>query len=239
MPDQAQPTVGSSAGSFQHDAPSPQSNAHPSVSANAVETPTGTVAARPTKAAASDEGAFIVTLGDDPGTAPPSAPGVSSDQVDGPQPGASSGLAQSVSVFMSLATSAAEYAPAWAIASGPLAPVLQIAVEPVVIVGNIESPSASAAITSASLPAPLGAGLITDLAAFRHGEIDERMTRLFCNLREPSEHEAAEYSYLCWTALAVAAIEAARRWRRRSTEGPRHSRRFRSSVINGLLSMLP
>ncbi len=240
LPDQTQQPLASSASSFQHaDAPPSLSPALPSSSANSVGTPTGTIASRPTTVAANDNIAFIATLGADRGTGPPLAAGVGSDQTDGPQPGASSGLAQSVSVFMSLARSALMYAPRWVIVSGPLAPVLQISVQPVFVVGSIESPSGPAANTSADLPAPRGAGLITDLAAFRHGQIDEQVTRLFDRLREPLEHQAPNYSCLYWTALALAAFEAARRWRRRSTEGPRHSRRFRSSVITGLLSMLP
>jgi hypothetical protein len=240
LPDQAQQTLASSAGSFQHtDAPPSLSPTLPPAPATSDGTPTGTIAARPTTVAANDNSAFIVTLGADPGTEPPSAAGGGSDQMDGPQPGASSGLAQSVSVFMSLARSALTYSPRWVIVSGPLAPVLQIAVPPVFVVGSIESPSGPAENTSADLPAPRGAGLITDLAAFRHGQIDDQVTRLFDSLREPLEHQAPSYSCLYWTALALAAFEAARRWRRRSTEGPRHSRRFRSSVINGLFSMLP
>jgi hypothetical protein len=204
-----------------------------------VGTPIGTLAARPANAEASDVSDLIATLGAVPGTATPSAAGAGSDQMDEPQSGASSGLAQSVSVFMSLARSEVSYSPAWVIVSGPLAPVMQVTVDPVAVAGNIESPDGPAALTSADLPAPRGAGLITDLAAFRHGQIDEHMTRLFDRLRDPSEHQAPDYSYVCWTVLAVAALEAARRWRRRSILGPRRSRRFHGSLINGLLSMLP
>jgi hypothetical protein len=238
--DQPQTSPGSFASSFQHaDAGQPQATTNPSPPASSVGTPIGTIAARPANAEASDVSDLIATLGAGPGTAAPSAAGVGSDPMDEPQPGASSGLAQSVSVFMSLARSAVSYAPAWVIVSGPLVPVLQITVEPVAVVGNIESHSEPAALTSANLPAPRGAGLITDLAAFRHGQIDEHMTRLFDRLRDPSEHQAPDYSYVCWTVLAVTALEAARRWRRRSTERPRRSRRFHGSSINGLLSMLP
>jgi len=239
MQDQAQPTPASSASSFQHaDTLPPQSTALPSAPASSVGTSTGTIAARPTKDAASDDSAFIVTLGYGPWTTTPFAPGVSRDDMGGLQPGAGSGLAQSVSAFMSLASSEA-YAPHWAITSGPLPVGVRIVPEPVAVSGIIESSNGPAGITSPDLPAPRGAGLITDLGAFSHGQIDERLTRLFGGLREESGHPAHQYSYLWWIALAVAALETARRWRRQSTQGPRHSRRFRGVVINGLLAMFP
>lgn len=137
---------------------------------------------------------------------------------------------------MSLSGSAAANAPPWVIASGPLPPALRMAPEAVAVSGNIEPSSGSPGIDPANLPAPRGAELITDLAAVRHGQIEEQLTRLFGGLREPFEQQAPGDSYLYWTALAVAALEAARRWRGRSTstQGPRHSRRFRNFVINGL-----
>jgi hypothetical protein len=140
---------------------------------------------------------------------------------------------------MSLARSAAAYGPLWVIVSDSSAPVPQVAVEPVAVAGTISSPGGPAALTSANLPAPRGAGLITDLTAFRHGQIDEQMIPLFDRLREPFEHEAPGSTTPYWIVLAAAAFEVARRWRRRSMEEPRHSRRFRNSLIKGLLSMLP
>ena len=97
--------------------------------------------------------------------------------------------------------------------------------------------SGSAGIAPANLPAPRGAGLITDLAAFRHGPIDECLTRLFGGLRRTSRQSSrlTVIPIFLPVALAVVALEAARRWRRRSTRRPRQSRRFRNFVINGLL----
>jgi hypothetical protein len=198
----------------------------------------GTIAARPATDVPSNYSAIIVALGAEPWAPNSSAPEVSGDQIGALLPGAGPSSAQSVSVFISLDSSAAGSGPPWVIASSPFLPALRIAAEPVVVPGNMESHSGPAAIAVAKLPDPQGADLITELAAFRFGQIEQGLSRLLGVFREPFEHEDSGYFYVHWIVLAIAALEAARRWRRQMTQRPRYSRRLRSCVINSLLSML-
>jgi hypothetical protein len=63
----------------------------------------------------------------------------------------------------------------------------------------------------------------------------DRLTRLLGGVREPFEDHGYSYYYIYLIALIGVAIEAARRWRRRSTQVPRRSRKVRYFVINWFL----
>lgn len=77
---------------------------------------------------------------------------------------------------------------------------------------------------SADLPEPRGAGLITEMAPLGAGAIEESLAWLldgFGGLGEPSKERVRTPPYLFAVVLAVAAFEAARRWRRRRTSAGR------------------
>jgi hypothetical protein len=103
---------------------------------------------------------------------------------------------------------------------------------------GIASAHEPAANVTAKLPAPQGAGLITDLAAFTERQLDDCLTRLFDRSawsNESSDQLARAYPYLVEVALAVFAVELARRWHQRSAQTPRPSRRSRFFLLNSLL----
>ena len=91
--------------------------------------------------------------------------------------------------------------------------------------------------SSFGLPAPQGADLITEFAAFRQTPIGDSLRRLFGSLStsdEPVAHQTQHAHYLLPIALAAAAVEAARRWRRGSSRTSGRSRRVRNSLLIGL-----
>jgi hypothetical protein len=224
----------SSASSVQQaDPPAPQPTALASVPARPGETFIGSTSGRPTKAAASEEGAINVAPAGGPSATTPSTPEVGGDQIGAVLSGGTLGLAQSVSVFLSLTSAAVVFAPPWAFPSGPSRPAPPVAPRPDTVSGDIATLGESAGCAPANLPAPRGAGLITSLAAFRHGQFEEFLTRILGGLTETSKHQGHKYPNLVLIALAVSALEAVRRWRRRSTRGPRPTPRFGHFVIDG------
>ena len=235
-PDEARATPGSPAPSVQQADPrSAPPSAFSPAPARPVETSIGSTAGRPTKAAASEEGAINVAPGGGPSATTASTPEVSDDQIGAVLPGGSPGLAQSVSVYLSLTSSAVMLGPPWAIPSGPSRPAPPAAPRPEAVSGDPATLGESAGSAPANLPAPRGAGLITSLAAFRHGQFEEFLTRILGGLTKSSKHQGHRYPNLFLIALAVSGLEAARRWRQRSTRGPRPTRRFGHFVIDGRL----
>jgi hypothetical protein len=92
-------------------------------------------------------------------------------------------------------------------------------------------------IAAIRLPAPSGAGLITNLGAFHRTRFDECLARFLGSLGESSEPAVVQpqsYPHLIQVALGFLAIEAARRWRRRPVKVARKSRRSRFFPINGI-----
>jgi hypothetical protein len=175
--------------------------------------------------------------GGEPGAPAPMAQAGSDVEMAGGQPLGAAGSARSVYASLGLATWAIALVAPWG-NPADLVPREQEVAQPVVSgSGGIETPNRSAGIGPDNLPAPRGADLITDIAAFRQAPIEESLHRLFDRFRgadQPSERQAQSYPYLLPVALAVVAIEAARRWRRRSTREPSQSRRARNFVMNSL-----
>ena len=85
------------------------------------------------------------------------------------------------------------------------------------------------------LPAPQGADLITDLGTVYHGRINECLTWLFGERAKPPMNQIHAIPYYVQLAIAVFALELARRWRRRSIKTRKHSRRPGQFGINNLL----
>ena len=93
--------------------------------------------------------------------------------------------------------------------------------------GGIEASNRSAGIGPDNLPAPRVADLITDIAAFRQAPIEEKLAPAVRPVRRGGRAvgKGSERLFLLFAvALAVVAIEAARRWHRRSTREPSQSR---------------
>jgi hypothetical protein len=88
------------------------------------------------------------------------------------------------------------------------------------------------------LPAPLGADLITHLAAFGQAPIGESILRLFGRQggsgERSLEHLTLNHAHLLLIALAVAALEAGRRYTGRQSRTSGQSRRWRNSLLMGL-----
>jgi hypothetical protein len=100
-----------------------------------------------------------------------------------------------------------------------------------------EPQQGSVEIAPSRLPAPSGAGLVTQLSAFRQAHFDECLARLMDTLGksyEPAVEQPQSYPHLIQAALGFLAIEAARRWARRSSQKARKSRRSRFFPINGI-----
>jgi hypothetical protein len=89
-----------------------------------------------------------------------------------------------------------------------------------------------------ALPAPQGADLITNLAALGQVPFAESLQRMIGasggSSEESPEHHGLNHAHLVLIALAVAALEAARRWRGRQTQASARSRRWRNSLLMGL-----
>ena len=234
IPDAAQPAPASSASQVQPaDAPSAQSPALSSTPARPIAAVPGPPPPRSAKPAASEDTGINVAAGAEPGATSPPALVTGDDQMGSTPAGGPSGSAQSIFVSVGLASYTMLFTPTWGIPSGPLRQAPEIAARPAAA-GEIERLNRSAVVATSELPAPRGAGLITDLAAFRQGPIEESLTRLFGGLGRPLEHAAQSYPYLFQLALAVVSLEVARRWRRRSTPGPQRSRRSRHFLMNSL-----
>jgi hypothetical protein len=202
--------------------------------ARPVATVLGSPSARPAKPASSVDGATIVASGGASGATLPTSPGGFDDQVAGVVPSASAGAALSVSLSQGLASSTVALALPWVIPSSSLRPALPSA--PGLVTASLEGESlaGATAIAAANLPAPRGAGLITELAAFRNGRIEERLTWLFGGSGKASEQKARGSLYVIHLAIAVLALELARRWQRRVRKGPALTRRFRQFGIDSL-----
>jgi hypothetical protein len=96
----------------------------------------------------------------------------------------------------------------------------------------------SARSDSFALPGPRGAGLITDLGTGRQAQLGESLDRLFdrlAALNKPLKHQARNHPSLLPIALAIVALEVARRWRRRSAHRTRRPIRSRPSVMKSVL----
>ncbi len=108
----------------------------------------------------------------------------------------------------------------WVIPSSSLRPALPSA--PGLVTASLEGESleGAAEFAAANLPAPRGAGLMTELAAFRNGRIEESLTWLFGGSGKASEQKARGSLYVIHLAIAVLALELARRWQRRVRKGP-------------------
>jgi hypothetical protein len=88
-----------------------------------------------------------------------------------------------------------------------------------------------------SLPSPRGADLITDYGAFGRTPIGDCLKQLFggpSTADGTSSRPISNPSYLLPIALAVAGLDAARRWRKGSKRALRGSRRERNSLLIGL-----
>jgi hypothetical protein len=155
------------------------------------------------------------------------------DTAIGPASPAISGLPRSATLSMGFSAPEALFAPAWADQIKPLTR------EPITAwsatVGGIRE---LARRSPGSLPAPQGADLITNLAAFGQAPLRESLLRLFGRLggssEQSSEHHALNQAHLLLIALAVAALEALRRWRGRRIRTSGQSRRWRNSLLMGL-----
>lgn len=162
------------------------------------------------------------------------------DQIGGAPPSVvNSGSARSILASLADTAWTVAITPSWATPPDSIPRETELASALVNTLRILEPPQARAAIAVSSLLLPKGAGLITELTAFRNGRFDECLTQLFDRLGEscePSEQQVTISQYLVQAALAVLAVEATRRWRRRS--GPRQrrcARRSRLFEINSLL----
>src|SRR5262249_14995694 len=102
---------------------------------------------------------------------------------------------------------------------------------------DTRAPSETGRGSRFDLPSPLGADLITNFEALRQLPLGEYLNRLFGGITTsdgPGTGQNRTASYLLPVALAVAALEAARRWRRSSKAAAARSRRARNAVLIGL-----
>ena len=148
-----------------------------------------------------------------------------------------SGLARLVPVTLGLIVPDALFARAWVSQPGPLFRDLEPARPPNPASGNSDAPSDAHRGSTLNLPMPRGAGLITEFAAVRQTPLGECLNRLLGGLTAPDgavRRPTRNQPYVLTIALAVAALEAARRWRRSSARASGQSRRERNSLLIGL-----
>jgi hypothetical protein len=210
-----------------------------SARADSVERAIGPMSAGPTKATASENFVILIAPVGEPRAATPFATQAGDDPLVGPPPPPPGppGSARSVNVGLS-PTAPAALAPPWTTPADPVPRGPETAPPPVAVSGGNEASDGSAGISPDNLPAPRGADLISDLAASLHAPIEDPLTGLldrFGGLREPLKQPARGDSYLFPVAVAVVALEVARRRRRRSTTEARPSRRSRNFGMYGLL----
>jgi hypothetical protein len=146
-----------------------------------------------------------------------------------------SGLARLVPVTVGLIVPDVLFTPAWTSQSGRLFRELEKARSAGASV-DTNGPNDSGRSARSDLPGPRGAGLITDFTAFRSTPIGDCLKGLFGGLStsdEPVTQQTHNVSYLLPVALAAAALEAVRRWRRSSTKASNRSRQSRNSLLIG------
>ena len=235
IPDEALLPPTFTASPVQSGTPAPESAAAASPLARSIGSTAGPAAAPSTKPAAVDETAITVAPVAAPGPTSPSAAAPGDDQFAGPPPGGAAGSARSAYVSAGLAGYTMLFTSPWGVRPTPVTRDPEMNSRPIAGSAEIDAIGRSAASALANLPAPRGAGLITDQSALRQGPIEECLTRVFSGLRRPSTHPPNDSSYLFQLALAVVALEMARRWRRRSPLLQRRSTRSRRFVINSLI----
>jgi hypothetical protein len=148
-----------------------------------------------------------------------------------------SGLARLVPVTLGLIVPDALFARAWVTQPGPLYRDLEAARPPNAASGNSDAPSDSRTGSTSNLPVPRGAGLITEFAAIRQTPLGECLKRLLGGLTAsdgPVTHPTRNTPYVLTIALAAAALEVVRRWRRGPARPSGLSRRERNSLLIGL-----
>jgi hypothetical protein len=148
-----------------------------------------------------------------------------------------SGVARLVPVTLGLIVPDAMFARSWVSQPGPLFRELEAARPPNAVSGSSDAAGDERARATLNLPNPRGAGLITEFAAFRRTPIGECLNRLLGGLTasdEPVTHQARNNPYVLTIALAVAALETVRRWRRSPTRTTGQTRRVRNSLLIGL-----
>ncbi len=188
------------------------------------------------KTSGSPDIAVAVAPGVGPSAPSPPGPSAADDPTAVASPLVGSSSARSALISMGITALTGAITAEWAIQSSPLRDAEQAA-PPQVVGQGIEPPNEPAAIVLANLPAPRGAGLLTDLAAREERQLDDCLMRLFDRSgwsNEPSDQLARPHPYLVEVAIALVAVELARRWRQRPTQAPRPSRRSRFFVFSSL-----
>ncbi len=154
------------------------------------------------------------------------------DSIGGAAPGLPVVMARSGIISVGLTAWTVALTPLWAPAADPLASESDVESLPAASGPANGLTVGSVAFAMANLPAPRGADLITDLAAFRPAQVEECVTRLFERFEatdQPAVATAHWYPRLIGATLAVVALELARRWRRPPAKALRKSRRPRFS----------
>jgi hypothetical protein len=129
------------------------------------------------------------------------------------------------------------FARGWVSQPGPLFREPEAARPPISAVGHSEAPNGARPGSTWNLPNPRGAGLIIDFAAIRQTQVGECLNRLFGGLTDsdrPVTQHTRTHPYVLTVALALAAFEAVRRWRRSTTRTTGQTRRVRNSLLIGL-----
>ncbi len=195
----------------------------------------GLTAFRPTRPAPNPPPPIILTSANGSTDATPAPTEVSDDQLGGTQNGALSSLAQALTVSLSMVSLTIPSAISWAIPTGSVPPVFPSVSGPAAVSEGAPWADRSPAIATGRLPAPQGADLIANLATLQHGRIDECLTWLFGERAQPPTHQIHVIPYYVQLAIAVLALELARRWRQRSGKTQKRTRRPGQFGINNLL----
>jgi hypothetical protein len=148
-----------------------------------------------------------------------------------------SGLARLVPVTLGLIVPDALFARAWVSQPGLMFRDLEAARPPNAASGNSVAPAGARPASTLNLPHPRGAGLITEFAAFRQMPVGDCLNRLLSGLTD-SDGPVTQYNrnspYVLTIALALAALEAVRRWRSSRARTSGQLRRERNSLLIGL-----
>jgi hypothetical protein len=144
-----------------------------------------------------------------------------------------SGLARLVPVTVGLIVPDLLLGRAWASQPTPSYRELETA-RPPGASGDPDMPIETGRRSPLRLPAPLGADLITEFTGLRQTPIGDSLKRVFGSLStsdEPVASQTHHAPYLLPIALAAAAFEVARRWRRGSSRTSIRSRRVHNSLL--------
>ena len=192
---------------------------------------------RPPKGLSSDDLVVAVAPGVLPLASNDAVPAPGDDQtVDAPAV-VTSGSARSVLFSLGYTAWTVALTPVWTIPPDALPRESDPAGSMVGVVRDLGSQQGPVEIRASRLPAPTGAGLITEVGAVYHTRFDEYLARLLDTLSEswePGKEQPQTYSHLIQVALGLLAIEAVRRWRRRPAQKARKSRRSQFFPINGI-----